>query len=50
MRVRATARMLHVGRSVPRRAQAGPGLPRPIPPPGVDAGAFYDLVEYRRRS
>lgn len=24
-------------------------LPDPLPPPGVDAGAFYDLVSWRRR-
>ncbi|MFL6198269.1 MAG: hypothetical protein ACJ76J_03750 [Thermoanaerobaculia bacterium] len=55
MRVRATARMLHVAAAVsssepkapePRPA---PSSARPIPPPGVDAGAFYDLVEYRSR-
>ncbi|MDH4208604.1 MAG: hypothetical protein OEV76_07005, partial [Anaerolineae bacterium] len=28
---------------------AEPTLTRPTPPPGVDAGAFYDLVETRRR-
>jgi len=27
----------------------GPALPRLAPPPGVDAGAFFDLVEARRR-
>jgi len=49
MRVRSTARMLHVagGSSGPKQAQAST---RPIPPPGVDAGAFYDLCEHRRRS
>jgi hypothetical protein len=51
MRVRATARMLHIGAaspvSNPKPAQTST---RPIPPPGVDAGAFYDLVEYRRSS
>lgn len=49
MRVRATARMLHIaGASAgPKPAQASA---RPIPPPGVDAGAFYDLCECRRRS
>jgi hypothetical protein len=56
MRVRGTARMLHL--SHPRTAgTAGPmdppSVPRPsppsIPPPGVDAGAFYDLVEHRCR-
>ena len=51
MRVRATARMLHVAgaspASDPKPAQASA---RPIPPPGVDAGAFYDLCEHRRRS
>lgn len=50
MRVRATARMLHVAGAVassaPKPAQTST---RPIPPPGVDAGAFYDLVEHRRR-
>lgn len=47
MRVRSTARMLHVaGASGSKPVQASA---RPIPPPGVDAGAFYDLVEYRRR-
>lgn len=51
MRVRATARMLHVAGAAssfsPRPGQAST---RPIPPPGVDAGAFYDLCEHRRRS
>lgn len=28
---------------------AKPALTTPIPPPGVDAGAFYNLVEARRR-
>lgn len=28
---------------------AKPALTTPLPPPGVDAGAFYDLVEFRRR-
>jgi hypothetical protein len=51
MRVRATARMLHVAGASPA---SGPKPPqassKPIPPPGVDAGAFYDLCEHRRRS
>ncbi|HEX5719287.1 MAG TPA: hypothetical protein VF179_24205 [Thermoanaerobaculia bacterium] len=56
MRVRATARMLHVagavsssepGGAAPKPAKASA---RPIPPPGVDAGAFYDLCEYRSRT
>jgi hypothetical protein len=52
MRVRGTGRMLHVSHA----GVAGmdpPVAPRPtpppIPPPGVDAGAFYDLVENRCR-
>jgi hypothetical protein len=50
MRVRGTARMLHVaGASPGSQAKPAPAATRPIPPPGVDAGAFYDLVEYRRR-
>lgn len=31
-----------------RRARAKPTLTTPIPPPGVDAGAFYNLVDMRR--
>lgn len=51
MRVRATARMLHMaGASPGSAARPAPASSRPIPPPGVDAGAFYDLVESRRRS
>ncbi len=30
-------------------ASALPGLTEPLPPAGVDAGAFYNLVEMRRR-
>lgn len=51
MRVRATARMLHVAGACPlsEAKKAAPAAAKPIPPPGVDAGAFYDLCEYRRR-
>lgn len=51
MRVRGTARMLHITRAA--GSAEPPPVPRPtpppIPPPGVDAGAFYDLVEHRCR-
>lgn len=51
IRVRATARMLHVAGAAPEsKPRPAPAAARPIPPPGVDAGAFYDLVEHRRRS
>ncbi len=52
LRVRGTARMLHLshagvaGEDPPVTPRA---TPAPIPPPGVDAGAFYDLVEHRCR-
>lgn len=51
MRVRGTARMLHITHA--GMAAEPPPVPfpspPPIPPPGVDAGAFYDLVEHRCR-
>jgi hypothetical protein len=53
MRVRGTARMLHLshaglaGEDPPVAPRA---TPPPIPPAGVDAGAFYDLVENRCRA
>jgi hypothetical protein len=51
MRVRATARMLHAaGASPVSSSKPAKGSGRPFPPQGVDAGAFYDLVEYRLRS
>ena len=50
LRVRGTGRMLHAAGESPA---AGPKTSKPsvqpIPPPGVDAGAFYDLVEHRRK-
>jgi hypothetical protein len=52
LRVRGTARMLHLshaglaGEDPPVTPRA---TPPPIPPPGVDAGSFYDLVEHRCR-
>ena len=50
IRVRATARMLHIAGAAPVSSpKPAPGSTRPIPPPGVDAGAFYDLCEYRSR-
>ena len=30
-------------------ARSKPSLTTPLPPPGVDAGAFYNLVEHRRK-
>jgi hypothetical protein len=52
LRVRGTARMLHLSHAG-LAAEDPPVTPRatppPIPPPGVDAGAFYDLVEHRCR-
>ena len=50
MRVRGTGRMLHAAGDSPLSGskKAKTSAP-PIPPPGVDAGAFYDLVEHRRR-
>ena len=51
LRVRAAARMLHIIES-PATGAAPTGeaaVSVPKPPPGVDAGAFYDLVEFRRR-
>ena len=51
MRVRGTARMLHITHAA-GAAEPPPvpvPSPPPIPPPGVDAGAFYDLVEHRCR-
>ncbi len=51
MRVRSTARMLHIASAAPASIpKPAPASARPIPPPGVDAGAFYDLCEHRRRS
>ncbi len=45
MRVRGAARMLHIARMAGGAATGGaPGLTVPNPPPGVDAGAFYDLA------
>lgn len=52
MRVRGTARMLHLshaGLAGEHPPVAPRSTPPPIPPPGVDAGAFYDLVEHRCR-
>jgi hypothetical protein len=52
MRVRGTARMLHLshaGLAGEYPPVAPRATPPPIPPPGVDAGAFYDLVEHRCR-
>ncbi len=53
LRVRGTARMLHLGHAGPAGVDHPPVSPRatppPIPPPGGDAGAFYDLVENRCR-
>ncbi|HYN22740.1 MAG TPA: hypothetical protein VE078_17400, partial [Thermoanaerobaculia bacterium] len=51
IRARGTVRMLHLAKA----AEAGLAVPskapaRAIPPPGVDAGAFFDLVEFRRLS
>jgi hypothetical protein len=51
LRVRAAARMLHITVG-PATGEAPAGAVAaivPKPPPGVDAGAFYDLVEFRRR-
>jgi hypothetical protein len=53
MRVRGTARMLHLSHAGPAGMDPPVALkptPPPIPPPGVDAGAFYDLVENRCRA
>jgi hypothetical protein len=52
MRVRNTARMLHVAGASPVSSSkpAAASASRPIPPSGVDAGAFYDLCAYRSRS
>lgn len=47
MRVRGAGRMLHVA-DAEGAAVAGHPV-SPLPPPGVDAGAFYDLVDLRRR-
>ena len=45
MRVRGTARMLHIARMAGEAPTGGaPGLTVPNPPPGVDGGAFYDLA------
>ncbi|MFL6237072.1 MAG: hypothetical protein ACJ76N_28335 [Thermoanaerobaculia bacterium] len=54
LRVRGAARMLHVTEGpLDTRATGGDRPPEgailPLPPPGIDAGAFYDLVEFRRR-
>jgi hypothetical protein len=52
MRVRGTARMLHLSHAGLAGMDPPVALkptPPPIPPPGVDAGAFYDLVENRCR-
>jgi hypothetical protein len=53
MRVRGTARMLHLTHAGTAGLVDPPVVPRPAPPPippsGVDAGAFYDLVEHRCR-
>lgn len=38
---------MHLG-LMPGPAGAGPVATRPLPPPGVDAGAFYELIEMRR--
>ncbi|MES1240742.1 MAG: hypothetical protein ABUT39_03905 [Acidobacteriota bacterium] len=53
VRVRGTARMLHLSHAGPAGMDPPvalrPASP-PLPPPGVDAGAFYDLVENRCRT
>lgn len=52
MRVRGTARMLHLSHAGLAGMDPPVALkpaPPPVPPPGVDAGAFYDLVENRCR-
>jgi hypothetical protein len=51
LRVRGAARMLHITEGLATAPAAGeaPAATTPKPPPGVDAGAFYDLVELRRR-
>lgn len=54
LRVQGAARMLHIeknpldGTSRPAASGAAAAA-TPCPPPGVDAGAFYDLVEFRRQ-
>lgn len=50
LRVRGTGRMLHAaGAAPPDGTKPAKTAVQPLPPPGVDAGAFYDLVEHRRR-
>lgn len=46
-RIRGAGRMLHLSDSA--EVAAAPSTTEPKPPPGVDAGAFYDLVARRRR-
>ncbi len=41
-------RLTHSLHAAPGQVTAPPSSFTPIPPPGVDAGAFYDLVERRR--
>jgi hypothetical protein len=46
--------MLHITESLldvraPEEDRSPEGAILPLPPPGIDAGAFYDLVEFRRR-
>lgn len=47
MRVRNLASMLHAAPAAPA-ARSTAGSARPMPPPGVDATAFFDLVRKRR--
>jgi hypothetical protein len=47
LHVRGAARMLHL--DLPGQGAAPAVADRLLPPPGVDAGAFYDLVDFRRR-
>lgn len=50
MRVRGTVRMLHLDGAAGAPPPMPIPSPRPVPPPGVDAGAFYDLLDYRRQA
>jgi hypothetical protein len=50
LRVRGAARMLHITDvQAPGENRSPEGAILPSPPPGIDAGAFFDLVEFRRR-
>lgn len=48
MRARGTVRLLHLAKAGGATAAAPKVSARVNPPPGVDAGAFFDLVELRR--